>query len=1030
MMRASLGGEKGVRYRKCKAPEGPFRLSVPGPFYEPAPLFKSSSKRRLDQVLVFSMALCLTICCCASGQVSPAESLSLMSVPDDLKVDLVLSEPLIAQPVFLNFDERGRMWVVEYRQYPHPAGLKILSKDKFWRAIYDGVPEAPPNHVHGKDRISIHEDTDGDGTFETSKIFVDGLNMATSVTRGRGGVWVLNPPYLLFYPDKDDNDVPDSDPIVHLKGFWLEDSHSIANSLRWGPDGWLYGAQGSTVSGDMMVLGTQQKTPIHTVGQLIWRYQPEKRIFEVWAEGGGNAFGCEIDSKGRIFSGHNGGDTRGFHYPQHGYLRKGFNKHGPLSNPHAYGYFPAMPHNKVKRFTHTFEIYEGDNLPEKYLGKLFGVDPLNRNVPIAEVAADGASFRTQDIAFAIETSDEWFRPVDLKTGPDGAIYVCDWNDAQVNHYKNHEGQIDKSNGRIYRIRNKQRSPGVKVDLGALGNHELIETLKHPNRWHRQTARRLIADRRDANLVPMLMDRLFQEHGQPALEYFWAIHLIQEIDESLAIRTLKHSDPYVRAWTIRLLGDRRDVSEVIASDLVELAKRETHAEVRSQLASSAKRLPSKHALPILRAMILSDRDAHDRYVPLQVWWAIESKCASDGEKVVGMLDQSEVWNSVLLKEHLLWRLMRRFAASDRRDDLRLCAQLLHVAPNKDAKKRLLEGFEQAFEGRSMGELPAELLAELASIDGGSLTLRLRQREAKAIQEALVAINDASQHRAHRLRLIEVFGQVNIPQAIDPLLDFLAKEKDTDLRVATIAALESYSAQRIASALLVCYETFSKEELKHVQLLLSSRAKWSREFLHAVKAEEIDRLSVSIETLRRFAIHNDDDINALVADEFGVVKSETTAAMKARITEIKNVVSSGTGDPYTGQKLFRESCVKCHFLFNEGGKVGPDLTAYQRHDLDAMLLGIVHPSAEIREGFENYVVVTDEGRVVNGLLADRDSKVIVIRNAEGQVTTIPRDEIDMMKVSPQSLMPEGLLQGLSDEQLRNLFAYLRSTQPLAN
>src|ERR1043166_4805201 len=182
-----------------------------------------------------------------SKALSPAESLGRFKVAEDLELDQVLAEPIVAQPLFLNFDERGRMWVVQYRQYPAPAGLTLVSHDSFWRAVYDKVPPPPPHHFKGLDRITIHEDTHGDGIFDKHKTFVDGLSIVTAVERGRGGVWVLNPPYLLFYPDANDDDVPDGDPVVHLAGFGLEDTHSVANSLRWGPDGWLYGAQGSTV---------------------------------------------------------------------------------------------------------------------------------------------------------------------------------------------------------------------------------------------------------------------------------------------------------------------------------------------------------------------------------------------------------------------------------------------------------------------------------------------------------------------------------------------------------------------------------------------------------------------------------------------------------------------------------------------------------------------------------------------------------------------------------------------------------------
>ena len=192
---------------------------------------------------------------------------------------------------------------------------------------------------------------------------------------------MLNPPYLLFYPDANGDDVPDGDPVVHLEGFGIEDSHSVTNNLRWGPDGWLYATQGSTVTGECVCTrasaARRQVAAVHSLGQLVWRYHPELKKYEIFAEGGGNAFGVEIDAKGRIFSGHNGGNTRGFHYVQGGYLQKGFGKHGELSNPYTFGYFEAMAHHNVPRFTHTFVIYEATALPSAYHGQLFGVAPLS-----------------------------------------------------------------------------------------------------------------------------------------------------------------------------------------------------------------------------------------------------------------------------------------------------------------------------------------------------------------------------------------------------------------------------------------------------------------------------------------------------------------------------------------------------------------------------------------------------------------------------------------------------------------------------
>jgi putative membrane-bound dehydrogenase-like protein len=341
------------------------------------------------------------------------------TVATDLALDQVLTEPVVSKPVSISFDERGRLWVVQYLQYPSPAGLKVLSHDQFWRVVYDKVPAPPPRGVRGLDKITIHEDSKGTGVYDKHTTFLEGLNIATAAVRGRGGVWVLNPPYLLFYPTKDNADHPTGDPEVHLEGFGLEDTHSVVNSLRWGPDGWLYAAQGSTVTGHVKHPGRDEK-PVHTVGQLIWRYHPATRRYEVFAEGGGNAFGVEFDAHGRVFSGHNGGNTRGFHYVQGGYYRKGFEKHGALSNPYTFGFFEAMKHNNAPRFSHTFAFDEADGLPASYHGKLFAVSPLEGKVVVSDVERDGSSLKTRDIGSVLSSTDRWFRPVDIKLGPDGA----------------------------------------------------------------------------------------------------------------------------------------------------------------------------------------------------------------------------------------------------------------------------------------------------------------------------------------------------------------------------------------------------------------------------------------------------------------------------------------------------------------------------------------------------------------------------------------------------------------------------------
>ncbi|HZW29102.1 MAG TPA: PVC-type heme-binding CxxCH protein, partial [Isosphaeraceae bacterium] len=667
------------------------------------------------------------------GPLSPRAALASFQVPDELQLDLVLAEPVVRQPVSLSFDERGRLWVVQYLQYPNPAGLRMVSRDGVWRAVYDKVPPPPPHHFRGKDKITIHEDSDGDGVYDRHKTFVDGLNIATAVALGRGGAWVLNPPYLLFYPDRDRDDVPDGDPEVHLQGFGLEDTHSVVNSLRWGPDGWLYAAQGSTVTGHVRRPGLDDgKEPVHSMGQLIWRYHPETRRYEVFAEGGGNAFGVEIDAKGRIYSGHNGGDTRGFHYVQGGYYQKGFNKHGPLSNPYAFGYFPAMKHNRVPRFTHTFVFYEAAAFPDRYRGLLFGVAPLLNHVVMSRVSPDGSSFQTRDVGLAVSSSDPWFRPVDIKLGPDGALYIADWYDRQVNHYRNHQGQIDPASGRIYRLRAKGLRPSGKFpDLAGLSTPDLVKLLTDSNKWTRQTAMRLIGDRKDPTLAPLLKGLVTTTAGQPALEALWALNLSGGLDEATALQTLEHPDPYVRQWTVRLLGDARRVSPSLAATLARRAAVEPEVEVRSQLACSARRLPAGDGLPIVRALLSRQEDTRDIHLPLLLWWAIEAKVATDPDAVLALFEDRATWDLPVVRSMVAERVMRRFAAAGTRPDLARCTRLLTLAPGPDHARRLMAGFEAAYVGRSLAGLPPELAGALARYGGQSLTLGLRQGKPEAV-----------------------------------------------------------------------------------------------------------------------------------------------------------------------------------------------------------------------------------------------------------------------------------------------------------
>lgn len=964
---------------------------------------------------------------------SPAEAVKHFRTPADMSVQMVLGDPEIAQPLFMTWDERGRLWVMEYRQYPDPAGLKMISRDTFLRSVYDKVPPPPPNHFRGADRISIHEDTNGDGVYDAHKIFVDGLNIASSVAIGRGGVYVTNPPYLLFYPDRNQDDVPDGDPEVLLEGFGIEDSHSVINSLRFGPDGWLYGAQGSTVTGTVRKPGSKEP-PVKSLGQLIWRYHPERHIYEIFAEGGGNSFGCEIDEKGRVFSGHNGGDTRGFHYVQGGYYRKGFGKHGPLSNPYAFGFFEQMKHNSVPRFTHNFIIYEENTLAQRFRSQLFGVEPLQGQVVLSSFRPHQSSFETEDIERVLKTDDPWFRPVDIKAGPDGDIYVADLYEQRIDHSSHYAGRIDKTSGRIYKLTKPEGSNGALQTVAAAfakaDGAKLVDLLEHPSKWYRQTAVRLLGDRHDVSLVPLIRERLGKASGQSALELLWGLHACGGLDDAAAIRLLGHEEPFVRAWTVRIVCDAATVSPEIARAIAAAAEKEPYIEVRKQMASSAKRLPPDLAIPVIRALLRFDEDAADIHQPLLIWWALEAQMGRTNvdQIVAQLLNDPAVWQRPLMKQTMIERLMKRYALAGTRSDLLAAAALIKSAPDKEAVERLLKGFEEAFQGRSLAGIPEELAIALSASGGGSLALRFRQGQSSAVQEATKIIQNTAASRDVRRQLLEICGQVRSPELLAVLKSVVAAEQDDLVLATAIAAIQNYTDDSIAQDVLKRVPAMKQEAWLASETLLASRPSWSAAFVAAVKSNGVPKGKVSDAAVRRMAMHSNADLRRSIEELWGPISGPTPAQIQEELARVGNELAQGTGNPKAGKQLYLQNCGRCHLLFEEGGRIGPDLTPFARDNLERMLISIVNPSLEIREGFENYLVLTIDGRVLNGFLVEKDSQIVILRGVDGQNTVLKQADIEEMKVVPQSVMPDGALRAYTGQQLRDLFAYLRSTQPV--
>lgn len=615
-----------------------------------------------------------------------------MTLPDGFEASLVAAEPLVRQPVCIEFDDRGRLWVIQYLQYPNPAGLKRVRVDRYSRMQYDRVPPPPPRGPRGADRITILIDADGDGRVEQAKDFVCGLNLATGLAFGHGGVFVLNVPYLLFYPDRDGDDQPDSDPEVLLEGFGMEDAHSVANSLTWGPGGWLYGCQGSTVTSRIRGIEFQQG---------VWRYHPPTARFELFCEGGGNSWGLDFDAQGELLYSTNVGGYVMLHGEQGAYYWKSFGKHGALHNPFAYGYLEHVPHANFTggHVTVGGVIYQGTSFPAEFRGTYIAADLLGHAVHWHRIERLGSSFRSAHGGTLLAANDTWFAPCDVTVGPDGAVYVADWHDQRTAH-PDPDAEWDRSNGRIYRIQAQGAARFRPPDLAACSTGELLHMIDDANAWLAHRARRLLAERQDPHALPHLRaNALDATNASTALHALWTLAAASALDEDLAVALLDSPHASVRSWAVRLLGEQPGgLTEQSARRLDRLAEVEADVGVRSQLACTAARLPAEQALPILNSLLLRDQDVHDPFLPLLLWWGVERHAVADAEGVLARFCTPQAFDNTLMRSVVLPRLMRRYAAESERDMFEACLRLLEAAPDDRAVRELLESLDKGLAER--------------------------------------------------------------------------------------------------------------------------------------------------------------------------------------------------------------------------------------------------------------------------------------------------------------------------------------------
>jgi putative heme-binding domain-containing protein len=795
------------------------------------------------------------------------------------------------------------------------------------------------------------------------------------------------------------------------------------------PDGWLYGAQGSTVTARVRGVEFQQG---------VWRYHPVTHEFELFAEGGGNTWGIDFDAYGRLFAGGNTNEPL-CHHVQGGYYLKWFGKHGGLHNPYAFGYFQPVQHVGFlgSALTGGFVIYQGGLFPDRFTDAVIYPNLRANAMRVSRLEPRGSTFTTHFQEDFVVSTDLWFRPVNNLVGPDGALYVADWCDSQIRHsdVKDHSKWYlpHDDAGRIWRVVPAGKDPRAigPWPLAKRNSDGLVDLLGHPNAWYVREALRLLGERRDAAIRPRLERMVWEARDDRlALRALWALHGSGGLDERTARKLLDHPGEHIRAWTVRLLGDRRRVSPEIAARFLDLAGGDKSLTVLSQLACTCKRLPGQVGLPVVERLCGRADLADDPHIPLLLWWAVEDKATSDRELVLERFGSAGAWGMPVTRSVIVERLARRYLAEGKPETYAACARLLRAAPGAGERTRLIEAMDQQVQGTRFERPPPELAGVLRPLlregvpDPALVRLGVRLGLPDAAPLAVARAGDAGLAPAERVGYIRCLGDARYRPALDALVKALGAREPPPVQDAALQALQGFDGPAVAEAVLKGYPTLSPPLRDRARDVLVSRPAWSARLVAAVEAGDVPARDVSVEQVRHLLLHRDAALGARVEKLWGKVRTQTSREKQGRIQAVAEVLSRGQGDAARGKQLVTKYCLVCHQLFGEGQRVGPDLTAADRKNLDVLLQNVIDPSAVIREGYQQYVVTLQDGRVLSGLVAESSPTTVTLVDAKNVRTVLQRKDIDEQTQADTSLMPEGLLDGLSDQEVRDLFQYLRS------
>jgi len=965
---------------------------------------------------------------------SPKDALARMEVPEGFSVDLIAAEPQVTQPIAMNFDARGRLWVIEGHTYP----------------VRD-----PGNYDEGKDRILIFEDGDGDGTFETRKVFAEKINLASGIAIGFGGVYVGAAPYFLFYPDKDQNDLPDGEPEILLDGWGYEDTHETLNAFTWGPDGWLYGCHGVFTHSKVGKPGAPEEQR-EKINAGVWRFHPVTREFEVYAHGSSNPWGVDYDARGDFFI------TacvipHFYHLSQGGrYQRQAGQHFDPWTfddiktiadhshysgDIRSHAFWGANKENRppVQNDTSALGgghahcglvLYQADVFPPQYRGDAFFHNLHGHRIVRESIERDGSGNVVRHRPDFLLSNHHDHIGVGILLGPDGAIYFSDWTDPQTCHHRDVE-MWDRGNGRLYRVRYGDVKSTV-TKLPELSDSELVATLTNPNVFHARQAQRLLQERAaagtlNAAAVGVALNHVPQGETANRLRVLWTRHVCGLTSEEFLHSYLADPEEELRAWAVTLLGEKKTaLSAPVLAKLEDMAVEEYSLFVRRHLASLLQRIPLEQRWKIAEGLIGHARSTNDRNLPLLSWYGIEPLVEADPIRALALVGRTP------------WPILKDFLTR-------------RAAVFPEGREAILSSLTQAKQPDDFASRAGQFLIALASLPpvGKPAGWDAAKAHGKSLTKDKPGVADALAKLGVRFGDAEFFPQwrelarnekSSAPARIealallgagsDPELGGLAREllAVPALQPGAVAALRRFAGAETAAAIVPRLAGFPLTLRNEAINLLAAKPESALVLLKAVDAKTLPSSLVSPVLLDQFTRFGNPDIDTLIAKNWvrgggGVDLAQLAASIESWKKKLSPTILA-KADASRGRQAYSMTCGTCHQLFGEGIALGPDLTGSNRADLAYLLENVLAPSSVVGKDYLLHVFSMKDGSTLSGMVRGETPEFAKLALPGGAAIDVKLTEVAKREEIPQSLMPAGLFDALPLEQVADLVKYLSS------